>query len=95
MYINIHIIIIKEYYYYIHVSERDKCISIYTSLLLNDIIIIHVSGRDKYISIYTLLLLSNIIIFEDKYFAKSFYREVDETLAVIPKRNIAPEFYHR
>ena len=40
-------------------------------------------------------LLSNIIIFEDKYFAKSFYREVDETLAVIPKRNIAPEFYHR
>ena len=25
----------------------------------------------------------------------SKYREVDETLAVIPKRNIAPEFYHR
>ena len=40
-------------------------------------------------------LLSHIIIFEDKYFAKSFYREVDETLAVIPKRNIAPKFYHR
>ena len=40
-------------------------------------------------------LLSNISNFEDKYFSRSFYREVDETLAVIPKRNIAPEFYHR
>ena len=40
-------------------------------------------------------LLSNLKKFEDKYFAKSFYREVDETVAVIPKRNIASEFYHR
>ena len=40
-------------------------------------------------------LLSSLKKFEDKYFAKSFYREVDETVAVIPKRNIASEFYHR
>ena len=40
-------------------------------------------------------LLINTSDFEDKYFKTSFYREVDETLAVMPKRNIAPKFYHR
>ena len=40
-------------------------------------------------------LLTNINNFEDKYFEKSFYREVDETVAVMPKRNISTDFYHR
>lgn len=33
--------------------------------------------------------------FENKYFERSFYREVDETIAVIPKRDFKPNFYHR
>ena len=40
-------------------------------------------------------LLTYINNFENKYFEKSFYREVDETVAVMPKRNISTDFYHR
>lgn len=32
---------------------------------------------------------------EERLFSAVFYREVDETVAVLPKRNPAPEFYHR
>jgi len=32
---------------------------------------------------------------EDKLFDRVFYREVDETVAVLPNRNLAPNFYHR
>jgi hypothetical protein len=33
--------------------------------------------------------------FEAAFFAAAFYREVDETVAVLPKRDIPPPFYHR
>ena len=32
---------------------------------------------------------------EDAFFSALFYREVDETVAVLPKRDPAPAFYHR
>lgn len=32
---------------------------------------------------------------ESTLFSSVFYREVDETVAVLPKRNPAPDFYHR
>ncbi len=32
---------------------------------------------------------------EDNNFANAFYREVDETVAVMPNRKLAPEYYHR
>jgi hypothetical protein len=33
--------------------------------------------------------------FESAFFSAVFYREVDETVAVLPKRNTPPPFYHR
>ncbi|HIE86023.1 MAG TPA: hypothetical protein EYP91_04120 [Gammaproteobacteria bacterium] len=33
--------------------------------------------------------------FESVFFSAVFYREVDETVAVLPKRNTPPPFYHR
>ena len=33
--------------------------------------------------------------FDDELFERSFYREVDETVAVMPNRAPAPAFYHR
>ncbi|HAT26057.1 MAG TPA: hypothetical protein DCS89_03515 [Gammaproteobacteria bacterium] len=33
--------------------------------------------------------------FEAAFFSAAFYREVDETVAVLPKRDIPPPFYHR
>ena len=32
---------------------------------------------------------------EQRLFSRLFYREVDETVAVLPKRDPAPDFYHR
>jgi len=32
---------------------------------------------------------------EGNFFERVFYREVDETVAVLPNRNLAPDFYHR
>jgi len=32
---------------------------------------------------------------ENELFISSFFREVDETVAVMPNRNPAPDFYHR
>jgi hypothetical protein len=32
---------------------------------------------------------------EATLFSSVFYREVDETVAVLPKRDPAPDFYHR
>lgn len=40
-------------------------------------------------------LLSFTKKFEEKYLKSSFYKEVDETVAVIPKRDIPPDYYFR
>ena len=40
-------------------------------------------------------LLSFTKKFEEKYLKSSFYREVDETVAVIPKRDIPTDYYFR
>tara|TARA_Y100001970_G_scaffold70292_1_gene89523 strand:+ start:432 stop:1286 length:855 start_codon:yes stop_codon:yes gene_type:complete len=40
-------------------------------------------------------LLSFTKKFEEKYLKSSFYKEVDETVAVIPKRGISPDYYFR
>ena len=36
-----------------------------------------------------------LLEFESAFFSAVFYREVDETVAVLPKRNTPPPFYHR
>lgn len=36
-----------------------------------------------------------LLEFELAFFSAVFYREVDETVAVLPKRNTPPSFYHR
>ena len=38
---------------------------------------------------------SELLTFERDLFTTNFYREVDETVAVLPKRDPAPTFYHR
>ncbi len=40
-------------------------------------------------------LLSFTKKFEEKYLKSSFYKEVDETVAVIPKRDIPTDYYFR
>jgi len=36
-----------------------------------------------------------LLEFESAFFSAVFFREVDETVAVLPKRNTPPPFYHR
>lgn len=40
-------------------------------------------------------LADDLLALEKSLFAGNFYREVDETVAVLPKRDPAPDFYHR
>ncbi len=40
-------------------------------------------------------IVSHLAGMENELLASSFYREVDETVAVMPNRNPTPDFYHR
>ena len=40
-------------------------------------------------------IVSHLGGMENKFLASSFYREVDETVAVMPNRHPTPDFYHR